>query len=72
MIAATVMTSLMLPFLGGLFDPLPEAIVDNLLMCAAVHESVLAHSGPIYRRGEQCLGRPLSCVNSIGNSIRLD
>jgi hypothetical protein len=38
MIAATVMTSLMLPFLGGLFDPPPEAIVDNLLMCAAVHE----------------------------------
>jgi hypothetical protein len=66
------MTSLMLPFFGGLFVPPAEAIVDNLLMCAAVHESVLAHSGPIYRRGEQCLGRPLPCVNSIGNSIGLD
>ena len=35
----------MLPFFGGLFVPPAEAIVDNLLMCAAVHESVLIAVG---------------------------
>jgi hypothetical protein len=29
----------------------------------------MAHSGPGYRPGGRCLGRPLS-VNSTGNSIR--
>jgi hypothetical protein len=33
------MTRLMLPFSGDLFDPPAEAIVDNLLICAAVHGS---------------------------------
>src|SRR6516165_3963306 len=31
----------------------------------------LAHSGPMCPAGRQCLGRPPSCVNSTGNSIRL-
>jgi hypothetical protein len=72
MIGGAVMTSLMLPFSGALFGPPAEAIVDDLLICAAVHEPVLAHSGRMHRRGGQCLGRSLSCVNSTGNSIGLD
>jgi hypothetical protein len=39
MIGRAVMTSLMLPLSGDLFDPPAEAIVGNLLICAAVHES---------------------------------
>jgi hypothetical protein len=39
MIGGAVMTSLMLPLSGDLFDPPAEATVDNLLICAAVHES---------------------------------
>jgi hypothetical protein len=39
MIGGAVMTSLMLPLSGDLFDLPAEAIVNNLLICAAVHES---------------------------------
>jgi hypothetical protein len=39
MIGGAVMTSLMLPLSGDLFELPAEAIVDNLLICAAVHES---------------------------------
>jgi hypothetical protein len=34
------MTRLMLPLSGDLFDPPAEAIVDNVPICAAVHESI--------------------------------
>jgi hypothetical protein len=34
----------MLPLSGDLFDPPAEAIVDNLLICAAVHEFDSAQS----------------------------
>jgi hypothetical protein len=44
MIGGAVMTSLMLPLSDELFDPPAEAIVDNLLICAAVHGS---GSGPL-------------------------
>jgi hypothetical protein len=44
MIGGAVMTSLMLPLSDDLFDPPAEAIVDNLLICAAVHGS---GSGPL-------------------------
>jgi hypothetical protein len=43
MIGGAVMTSLMLPLSGDLFDPPAEAIVDNLLICTAVHESAFRH-----------------------------
>jgi hypothetical protein len=39
MVSGAVITSLMLPLSGDLFGPPAEAIVDNLLICAAVHES---------------------------------
>jgi len=39
MIGGAVMTRLMLPLSGDLFDPPAEAIVDKLLICAAAHES---------------------------------
>jgi len=39
MIGGAVMTSLMLALSGDLFEPPAKAIVDNLLICAAVHES---------------------------------
>jgi len=39
MIGGAVLTSLMLPLSGDLSHPPAEAIVDNLLICAAVHES---------------------------------
>ena len=44
MIGGAVMTSLMVPLSDDLFDPPTEAIVDNLLICAAVHGS---GSGPL-------------------------
>jgi hypothetical protein len=43
MIGGAVMMSLMLPLSGDPFDPPAEAIVDNLLICAAVHESGSVH-----------------------------
>ncbi len=39
MIGGVVTTSLMLPLSRDLFDPPAESIVDNLLICTAVHES---------------------------------
>src|SRR5262249_40049708 len=49
MIGGAVMMSLMLPLSDGLFDPPAEAIVDNLLICAAVHGS---GSGPLEPKGD--------------------
>jgi hypothetical protein len=46
MIGGAVMTSLMLLLSGDLFDPPAEAIVDNLLICAAAHESGSGTSRP--------------------------
>jgi len=45
MIGGAVMTSLMLPLSDDLFDLPAEAIVDNLLICAAVHG--WSGSGPL-------------------------
>jgi len=39
MIGGAVMTSLMLPLSGDPFEPPAKAIVDNWLICAALHES---------------------------------
>jgi hypothetical protein len=39
MIGGAVVTRLMLPLLGDLFELPAETIVDNLLICAALHES---------------------------------
>jgi hypothetical protein len=36
-------TRMRLPLSGDLFDPAAEAIVDNLLICATVLESVFGH-----------------------------
>jgi hypothetical protein len=51
MIGGAVMTSLMLPLSGDLFDPPAEATVDNLRICAAVHESGY---GPKQRFSDVC------------------
>jgi hypothetical protein len=39
MIRGAVMTRLILPLSGDLVEPSVETVVDNLLICAAVHES---------------------------------
>lgn len=43
MSGVAVMTSLMLPLSGDLFDPPAEAVVDNLLIALQRTSPVLAH-----------------------------
>ena len=47
MIGGAVMTSLMLPLSGDPFEPPAKAIVDNWLICAALHESAFGGKADI-------------------------
>ena len=50
MIGGAVMTRLMLPLSGDLFEARAEIVVDNLLICAAVHESESGANSPSIKR----------------------
>ena len=63
------MTSLVLPPSGDLFDPLADAIVDNLLICAAAHESGDLRATDASRAGavRLAVARPLPLASMLPN-----
>jgi len=57
MIGGAIVTRLMLPLSGDLFELPAETVVDNLLICAALHESA---------SGTKRTSRPAQPVSAFG------